>query len=343
MPGRAGPSRRAQRKPGGPAWLRTPQYGNAFSRMKPQSRRRLVYILAFTLIVVGASVVSYLFGAFSYNRELWPMLNLPAAKKMISPFKAANGAVTDKFGRLVGFRGKQSIQCPHQTDRTMVLLIAGQSNAANSGGQRYLGRQTVVNYWGGACYVASSPLLGATGVAGDSWTLLGNKLVERQIADQVILVATAISGSGVGRWQDGGDLNIMFRSVISDVAIHYRITQVLWHQGEWDLAGGMTTAEYVQKFTSLVESIRRMGINAPVYVSVATRCDLTSTLWTADNPIASAQKAIPDNEKRIFQGVDTDALVGPLDRTDGCHFAQSGQEKFAEAWVGFLDKHRGNR
>lgn len=295
--------------------------------------KTFAYIVICALLAVCFIGASYVFGAVSYHRELWPIPELRAFKQMESPYTPTNGAIADKYNRLVGFRGKEQISCPPQTDRTMVLLTAGQSNAANSGGQRYAGGPGVVNYFAGKCYAASSPLLGATGIYGDSWTLLGNKIIENHLATQVILVATAVSGTSIDRWQDGADLNLMLRSVISDVKSHYRITHILWHQGEWDAGGAMTQSLYRERFMSLVASIRMLDVDAPIFVSVATHCELTDTPWEPNNSISAAQRELPDITKKIYQGVDTDALLGPLDRMDDCHFSQSGQEKFARAWV----------
>jgi hypothetical protein len=84
----------------------------------------------------------------------------------------------------------------------------------------------------------------------------------------------------------------------------------------------------------------RTSVKAPIYVSITTRCDPVNSIWRAVNPIAEAQKALVDPSKNILAGVDTDLLVGSFDRIDDCHFAQSGQEKFAEAWI---DIHKGQR
>jgi carbohydrate esterase-like sialic acid-specific acetylesterase len=290
------------------------------------------------IVALCATAGAYVFGAVSYHRGLWPIPELRALKQSATPFIPANGVVTDKYERLVGYRGKREIPCPPQTDRTFVLLTAGQSNAANSGGQRYEGRPEVVNYFAGKCYAAASPLLGATGIAGDSWTLLGNKLIESDAADHVVLIASGMSGTSITKWQEGGPLNPMLRSVISHAKPDYQITHILWHQGEWDV-GAMSKEQYRDKFLSLVESIRSAGSEAPVYVSVATKCELTDIPWNPSNEIALAQKALPDPARNIRQGVNTDELLGPLDRIDDCHFAGSGQEKFAIAWISILVGH----
>ena len=47
--------------------------------------------------------------------------------------------------------------------RTMVALVFGQSNAANSGQRRANGGPGVYNFYAGNLYRAQDPLLGATG------------------------------------------------------------------------------------------------------------------------------------------------------------------------------------
>lgn len=286
-------------------------------------------------IVLFCMTGTYVFGAMSYHRGYWPIPQLRSLKQSAAPFVPANHAVTDKYDRLVAFGGKTEIPCPQQTGKTIVLLIAGQSNAANSGGQRYIGLPEVINYFDGKCYHAESPLLGSTSISGDSWTLLGNKLIESGAADKVILIASGMSGTGIERWKDGADLNLMLQSVIADAKTHYKITHVLWHQGEWDV-GLLSKDQYSERFLSLAASIRRAGVTAPIYISIATHCELTDIPWNPDNEIAKAQRTLPDPLKEIRQGVDTDALLERTDRIDDCHFAETGQEKMADGWLSIL-------
>jgi len=296
---------------------------------------RPFFIPSMILIVIAIGFTSYLFGGYSFHRELWPFPLLQEIKAELRPYHPANGEVTDSYHRLVAYRGKQEIQCPPQTDKTLVLLIIGQSNAANSGGQRQPARDHVVNYFDGKCYVASSPLLGTDSIAGEPWSLLGSELIAAEVADQVILIPSAMSGTSIVQWQENAKLNIMLRSVLVGVAPHYRITQVLWQQGENDV-GVLTKEQYEQKFMSLVHSIRQMRVDAPIYVAISTKCELTDLPWTNGNPIAEAQRALPSPAARIFQGVDSDSLVGQFDRVDDCHFGASGEEKVAAAWTRIL-------
>lgn len=248
-------------------------------------------------------------------------------------------ATFDTYGRLTGHPGKKAVACPAQDRKTAVLLLIGQSNTGNHAEQKHASAfgAKLLNYFNGKCYVAESPLLGTTGSAGESWTLLGNKLLAAGSFGKVILVPAGINGTPISRWQKGGDLNGMLRGVLDAVRKRYRITHILWHQGEVDFMIKTGEGDYRRMFGSLLSSIRDQGIDAPMFASVATKC---APEWSADNPTARAQKALPSPGQKVFAGVDTDYLVGDADRYDTCHFGASGQEKFAQAWLDIINRRR---
>lgn len=245
----------------------------------------------------------------------------------------------DGFGRLTSYPGKKAIACPAQDRKTAVLLLIGQSNTANHAEQKHTSASgaNVLNHFDGKCYLAESPLLGTTGIAGESWTLLGNKLLASSSFVKVILVPAGISGTPISRWQKGGDLNEMLMGVLAATLKRYRITHILWHQGEVEFIIKTGEDDYKRMFGSLLSSIRERGIDAPMFVSVATRC---APDWQADNPTARAQKALPSLGQKVYSGVDTDTLVGDADRYDTCHFGATGQEKFAQAWLDVINRPR---
>jgi hypothetical protein len=253
----------------------------------------------------------------------------------------AAALTTGSFDRIVAAHGKREIPCPAQGPKTAVLLVIGQSNSANHAERPHqtLHGAAVANLLGGKCYEASSPLLGAEGTKGESFTLLGNHLIEAGLYEQVVLVASGIGGTEIRRWRQGGDLNGMLIQVVDGAHARYRFTHVLWHQGESD-AEHTSTIEYEQSFRSLVASLREHGVTAPVFVSVASWCDVKD--WTPANPVADAQRALVDPAKGIFAGVDTDSLIPRSERYDDCHFGSVGQEKFAAAWRDILRRHEGH-
>jgi hypothetical protein len=235
--------------------------------------------------------------------------------------------------------GKTKVQCPVQTAKTLVILVIGQSNAANGQGQRNVSSygDKVINYFDGKCFIASSPLLGNDGTAGESWTMLGNKLIASGIADRVILAPSAVGGSNIRRWIAGGDIYPIVLNAISSIKKNYKITDVIWHQGESDYFFKTTKIEYQNMFESLVNYLRVNGISAPIFVSVASKCN--EPKWVPNNSVTEAQRALPDPRAGIYPGVDTDALLGPYDRFEGCHIDYTGQQKFTDAMLKILQVH----
>jgi lysophospholipase L1-like esterase len=245
----------------------------------------------------------------------------------------------DSIHRLIRYPGKQPIPCPAQTERTWVLFISGQSNSANHAGQRHASRHgdQVLNYFDGQCYLAQSPLLGATGLEGESWTLLGNLAVEQGLADRVIISTNGVGGSSIEQWQSNPPFYQGMQRALDSLQKTYHVTHMLWHQGETDFIKQMPAAEYQQHFTAVLDALRQRGMNAPVYISITSQCWM-NPLWREDNAIRTAQKSLIANTWNARAGVDTDLLLNELDRFDNCHFGGTGQEKFAKAWLGLLVK-----
>lgn len=234
----------------------------------------------------------------------------------------------DRFGRLIAMRGKKEMTCPPAGERTEVLLTIGQSNAANHAGQRFASKYgaRIVNFFAGKCYLAASPLLGASGHMGESWTLLANKMIASGLAEQVVIVPTAIGDTPIARWASG-DLRSMLSEVLGGLqAAGYKPTRVIWHQGESDFVARTDPAEYVERFRSVVALLRSHGVNAPIYAAVATRGERYHG-WSIDNPLAKVQRHLPGAEAVV----DTDALITDLARYDGVHFSMTGQEQYTDA------------
>jgi hypothetical protein len=305
--------------------------------MQMSRARFLVGILVLT--------ATYLFGAYSARHQLFPFPLFRALKTGAgSTVPAPDDLYTfDQAGRLASGDHKKAAACPQQTDRTAVLLLMGQSNAGNHGGQRFRSEhgEKVVNFFEGRCYVAASPLLGSDGIGGEYWTQLGNLLLDRGSFDQVVLAPVSITGSEISRWVPGGDLNEAMTDTASQLQRRgYLVTHVLWVQGEIDYVKGTNEKDYRDRFLSLVSSLRSHGVAAPVYIGVATKCLGASNGGTrfhsADNAVARAQLALPDPGANLRSGVNSDALLGDLDRYDDCHFGSSGEQKVARAWADLL-------
>jgi lysophospholipase L1-like esterase len=221
------------------------------------------------------------------------------------------------------------------SQRVMVALAFGQSNAANFGENPRHGGAGVFNFHQGKLYAAHDPLLGAGGDGGSVWTRLGDRLIATKYYDAVVFLTLGVGGAALARWTVNGDLHPKLVTAIRDVQSHgLPITHVLWHQGEKDAMLHTSKQAYKQMFMDMVASIRRHGVTAPIYVSVATRCQKVR----AQEEIRQAQQELVDMDEGIYAGPDTDTLDWSY-RYDGCHFSDEGLERCAELWLEKLALH----
>src|SRR5262249_7857381 len=109
-----------------------------------------------------------------------------------------------------------------------------------------------------------------------------------------------------------------------------------------DAALGTGEAEYRSLFLAFVAFLRGLNIKAPVYVSVTTKCLLAGP-YVEDNPVARAQVALAGAEDSLRAGMNTDQLLGELDRFDGCDLSGSGVAKVASGWARLLGAPLGQR
>jgi Carbohydrate esterase, sialic acid-specific acetylesterase len=210
--------------------------------------------------------------------------------------------------------------------RMMVAITFGQSNAANYGETRRRSKEGVYNFYKGKLYRAEDPLLGATGDQGSVWTRLGDKIIDAKLYDQVVFTPIGVGSTEIARWTTGGDLHSRIINAINEVTKSgLKVTHLLWHQGESDTK--TSKEEYKRMFMDMFEDIRSGGIEAPIYVSIATRCG-SSIL----HEIQEAQAELVDTSSGVYPGPDTDGL-GFCYRYDGCHFSDEGLERYADLWM----------
>nr|WP_064804321.1 MULTISPECIES: sialate O-acetylesterase [unclassified Rhizobium] len=302
-------------------------------------------MLRMLTVALAAMIAMYFLGGMSARHEIFPWPQLSALKKTAVGEKppAPSRYTFDDKERLIADESKTAVTCPAQTDRTAVLLILGQSNAANYGGQRHRSDYgaRVVNAFDKRCFIAASPLLGSTNTKGEYWTLLGNKVIASGQNDSVVLAPLAYGGSEVARWATGGDLNPVLVDTVKQLQDSgYRITSVLWVQGEADLVMGTTSEAYQKHFMSMVDTLRQHGVEAPVYISIASKCLEPSNggfkAHIPDNAIVRAQLALSKSGHGIREGVNSDAALDGDDRYDDCHIGGSGAEKVSQAWLNLL-------
>jgi hypothetical protein len=230
---------------------------------------------------------------------------------------------------------KQEIPCSTLGMRnTMVALTFGQSNSANYGETRYRPARSVYNFYEGKCYKASDPLLGAAGDKGSVWTRLGDMLIDNGLYSHVIFVTIGVGGTSVSRWATNGDL---FQRIVKTKnqldQQNLRLTHLLWHQGERDGKIGTEKDDYKMMLADMLDGIRRLGINVPLYLAITTRCEGPIKM-----DIHEAQLEIVEERDDVVVGANTDTLSDMDDRYDFCHFSETGLQKHAALWMQSIQK-----
>jgi carbohydrate esterase-like sialic acid-specific acetylesterase len=236
-------------------------------------------------------------------------------------------------------RGKRTavpLAALESKQRLMVAVVFGQSNSANTGETPKGATGDVYNFYRGTLYRAEDPLLGAEGTGGSVWTRLGDQLIERNLYDAVVFAPLGVSDSEIARWQSIGDLHQSILGVIQDLQKHHlAITHLLWHQGESDAKLKTSAETYKGMFLDMLASIRRHGVEAPVFVSIATRCGKNR----GEPYLQRAQADLVNIAHGIYPGPNTDTL-GLAYRIDGCHFSDEGLEQTARLWLDAFESSR---
>ena len=212
------------------------------------------------------------------------------------------------------------VECP---ETATVIVVAGQSNAANSVGQRSRATGKVFWRYDGRCYPAIDPMPGSEGSFGSVWPRVGDEMIRSGLSQAVVFIGAAMGGTSISQWADSEGLGSYLRERLVNEP---RIDLVLWHQGEFDRA--TPAAEYASDLGRVLAAIRSVTA-APVLVAQASICGGTDVV----EGIRSAQHASVDSARAIFSGPDIDRFKSFEDRYDDCDLSPSGAAKVSHAWV----------
>ena len=264
---------------------------------------------------------------------------------------------------------RRRVSCNHvAARRPVVIIIAGQSNAANTAELDASNRPFAtdkpifnLNLADGRCYRAENPLLGSDGDLQGFALPLAAQLIEARIFRRVLLVPTALAGTVIEEWAppQGHHWKRLITSVRLLERIGLRPHLFLWHHGEGN-AGFLTAGpndiktaravgtnanditrdairlSYIRSFLAMVDGLRALGLSAPILPAVATLCGTSVT----SPDIRSAQLSLPDPGWNIYPGPDTDEFDLSLRSTqDSCHFSDAGNRLHASKWFDVIRSH----
>ena len=285
------------------------------------------------LVVLGGS---YGYGVISHAHRLFPMGELSALRRVVWPER---GIATTPGVIYSDTSERQEVACNSLAEDAAVILVMGQSNAANYGETLYRPRRQVFNFdWkSGRCYRAEDPLLGASGRGGSAWSRLGDALIERGVFRRVVLVPVAVGGTSIHAWVgENGPAGHAVKAAAGLREQGLSVSHVLWQQGESDR--NMDKSVYIRLFSQMNDYLRTNGIEAPIFVAQATICN---NHGLEDVRQAQAELPLLMADSNVLPGPDIDTLDHIYQRASNlCHFSDQGLAGVAELWLEVLAQHQ---
>lgn len=221
----------------------------------------------------------------------------------------------------------QPLVQPAHWRQPFVLLVAGQSNAANHGQPRARAGRGAYALASQGLYPLIDPLPGASGSGGSPWTRWAALYQARHPARDVIVAAVAQGSSAAADWVGSGVHARRIPALLPRLRrAGLQVDAIVWHQGETESWRRQADTEaYRRNLQQWVQSIRALGIQAPIFICLTSR-DADGVI----NPgIRAAQASMWNDAQKVYAGVDTDTLDQSF-RSDGVHFNQRGLARFAQ-------------
>lgn len=224
-----------------------------------------------------------------------------------------------------------------------VFVVAGQSNSTNSGEERIGALDDRVSAYDGEHWsLAQDPMPGVQdGTTGGSpWPTFGH-LLASALDVPVAIASCGWGGTSIRSWQPDGFLENGGRKIVLLDALKQRCTSlgkfraILWHQGESDAVGGMSSDEYVKLFGRMHDALRdATKVDAPWIVANASFVPGAEPAQLAG--VRAAQRELWKRGLAL-QGPDTDDMQGALRHSkDHIHFSKAGLEAHGARWFAMV-------
>ena len=221
--------------------------------------------------------------------------------------------------------GPTPIAKPTFTEPPFVLLVLGQSNAANHAAVRTEAPGHFA-FAHGRFYPLADPLPGCTGAGGSAWPSFAQALAAGwagATTRRVVVACLAVTGSSVSEWAPERNYLEQVAATVSQLAdAGLAVSAVVWHQGETDAVNRTSAADYEAALTVTLSRVHALAPPAPIFVCLASR---PAQDQPASAAVRAAQQAVIERLAFVHAGVDTDLFAESL-RSDGVHFNLQGAE-----------------
>lgn len=257
-------------------------------------------------------------------------LALVSGAVMFWPHWREAQALRHLLGSTVSTAGRQRVECGLLREaRPLVLLVLGQSNAGNHGGALPEGSQLGLVTPDG-CLLAGDPLPGATGHEGSIWTRLPAALRAQGVERPLVLSMLALDGLPARPWvEPGSPVRARLKALLVAMHLHGMPPDfVLWQQGEADAQLRTSARAWQDSLQLLADLLAENSSQARILLARSTTCRSAP-----DPALHSAAKELEATNPRFRPGANTDTLLAPGQRRDGCHFSATGLTDAAALWA----------
>ncbi|MDY7394098.1 sialate O-acetylesterase [Aureibaculum sp. 2210JD6-5] len=219
--------------------------------------------------------------------------------------------------------------------RGLVVLILGQSNAANYGAKVFSSHKNIYSFYNNRVSLAKDPMEGASGNKGSIWIPFSENLIKSKEYDLILLVNISEGGSTVFDWNHDGKyhkklINTLNQLKVNNIPPNY----ILWQQGEEDNLMETSLIDFKLRLNELIDMLNNFLSDVPVVLS------LTSYSPTAKTPISveirNAQMSVVTENSNVFLGPDTDRYINEGHRYDGIHLSEKAMISLAQDWSNII-------
>lgn len=265
------------------------------------------------------------------RRLAWTAAGLLALLVVLMPARgdrAHGGALKQQLAALERRQPGTAIPCaPPGAQRPLVLLVLGQSNAANHGAPSAAQAAAIPVFFRGRCFMARDPLPGGSGEGASLWPLVAANLGGQLHGRPLLFAQLAVESTTIADWTRAGPLRDALRAEMAALArARLAVDLVLWQQGEADAKSHTSTQAYRQGLAELRRALDAGGVRAPVVAALSTWCP-----GSDGGQVRAAIRQFADGGAAFIVGPDTDALQGAM-RSGGCHFSTDGLRAAAAQW-----------
>ena len=281
------------------------------------------------LIITLLIFISFVFGISTGHFKHFPFGLL---KKLKNGNNITSNFTTGGRNFNINYYTSKEIDALKQTG---IYLTYGQSNSTNSGEFGYFIKNEVFQFLLGETFIYEDPSLGVTGVGGSVWGMVGDKLIDNGIHEQVVFSNCGWGGRKIEELKEGHYFEYLIQNYIGLIKKFGKVDGILFHQGEFDnQPEGIKN--YYNYFSELINNLKKLGVEIPIYLSRVSLCGEEHPI---NKKLTDIQNQLISDFDIIKEGPNTDLLSNKLDRlNDYCHFSLEGYDKFSDMWVESLSK-----